>query len=513
MAAVWLALPSLLAFVGVSLATDHPVDFWLHVNTGRLMWETGSLAARDQFTCTIAGSEVVNQNWLAELATYGLYRIGGFDLCQLAAAACYAAALGLSVFLAWRRSGNAHAAAWAGLAGWALALSNFGIRPQAISALLFACELFVLWRGAGRWGTVAAVALIEAIWANVHGAFVLGAILPGAFLAAVAAKRLIAAGWRHALPDREVQFYLACTLVAAVAMFVNPQPSRTLDYVFNTSSVSVDRGIEEWLPTSFATLTGKAYFASIAGMLVLLGVSRRRLEAVEWLLLVAFLLLGAQAQRMVIWWALIVPPTAAPLLAELMARRGKQAAHGDDRDLAPWFLVAGLALVVLTTLPWSRSFNPLLPAERRAARGIYEPAGAVAYLRRSAYRGNVFAPVSWGAYLTCYLYPDVKVFNDSRIESFPDEVWNDYLQIGAAEGDWNAALDKYQIDLVVWSDRLSVELLAALRRSPLWLEVYSDVECAIFRRKDASSGDRMRIPHSDAAAPAARRDSAAARRR
>ncbi len=397
MAAVWLALPSLLALVGVSLATDHPVDFWLHVNTGRLMCETGTLAGRDQFTCTIAGSQVVNQNWLAELATYALYRIGGFELCQFAAAACYAAALGLSVLLAWRRSGNAHAAAWAGLAGWALAVSNFGIRPQAVSALLFATELFVLWRGAGRWGTIVCVAVIQVIWANSHGAFVLGVILPGIFLAAAAGAHGSSADWRAALADRKVQLYLASTLIAALAMFVNPQPSHTLDYVFNTSSLSLDRGIEEWLPTSFATLTGKAYFASIAGMLVLFGASRRRLAAVEWLLLAAFLLLGAKAQRMVIWWALVVPPIAAPKLAELLAHRRKPETLNDEPDLAPWFIVAGLAFIVLATLPWTRSFNPLLPAERRAARGIHEPSGAVAYLRNRGYRGNVFAPVSWGA--------------------------------------------------------------------------------------------------------------------
>jgi hypothetical protein len=504
MAAVWLTLPSLLAFVGVSLATDHPVDFWLHVNTGRLMWETGTLAGWDHFTCTIAGSEVVNQNWLAELATYGLYRIGGFELCQFAAASCYAAAIGLSVLLAWRRSGNAHAAAWAGLAGWALALSNFGIRPQAISTLLFAAELFVLWCSAGRWGTIAWIAVIQLIWANSHGAFVLGAMLPGIFLAAAISKHWGDGALRGALTDREVHTYLVCSLVAALAMFVNPQPSHTLDYVFNTSSLSLDRGIEEWLPTNFATLTGKAYFASLAGMLVLLGVSRRRLETVEWLLLATFLLLGAKAQRMVIWWAMIVPPIAAPRLAELLSRRRKPTAHDDEDDLAPWFVVAGLVLFILTTFPWTRSYNPLLPADRRIARGIHEPAGAVAYLRDSGYRGNVFAPVSWGAYLTCFLYPDVKVFNDSRIESFPDDVWNDYLQIGAAEGDWNAALQKYQIDLVVWSDRLSVELRAALRRSLAWREVYDDAECAIFRRRDKSSGDPARPSPVDAAAASVR---------
>ena len=97
------------------------------------------------------------------------------------------------------------------------------------------------------------------------------------------------------------------------------------------------------------------------------------------------------------------------------------------------------------------------------------------------------------------------MFNDSRIESFPEQVWSDYLQIGAAEGDWNAALEKYQIDLVVWSDRLSGELLAALRHSPIWREVYDDAEWHIFRRRDSSSGEPACPPPLDAAAASARR--------
>ncbi len=484
MAFVWLALPSLMALIEVSLATDHPVDFWLHVNTGRSIWQTASLAGRDQFTCTIAGREVVNQNWLAELLTHGLYRAGGFELCQFAAAACYTAAIGLVTRLSLLRSGDARAAAIAGFAGLTLAVPNFGIRPQAISALLFAGELFVLWRGTPQRQTIAWITLIEVLWANVHGAFALGLILPGMFLAAAAGRKAWQAGWRMVWTDGAVRMYFACTLVAGVAMFINPQPSQTLHYVFNTSSKSAARGIEEWLPTTFGTLTGTLFFISIAGLLALVALSRRRLEPVELMLLTAFLLLGAQAQRMVIWFALIVPPIAAPLIAELRARR--VARPSGDEEHAPWHLLGILFAVMLTTLPWTRSYNVLLPAEKRSASGIHEPARAVEFLRSHGYRGNLFAPVSWGAYLTCFLYPDVKVFNDSRIESFPDDVWSDYLQIGAAQGDWNAALDKYNIDAVVWCDRLSAELLASLESSPRWRQVYQDANCVIFLRPDST---------------------------
>lgn len=487
MAFVWLALPSLLALIEVSLATDHPVDFWLHVNTGRSIWQTASLAGRDQFTCTIAGSEVVNQNWLAELLTYGLYRAGGFELCQFMAGACYAAAIGLITRLSLLRSGDAQAAAIAGFAGLALAVSNFGIRPQAISTLLFAAELFVLCRGTPQRQTIAWTALIEVLWANVHGAFALGLILPGIFLVAAAGRQAWQAGWRTVWADGAVRMYFACTFVAGVAMFINPQPSQTLHYVFNTSSKSAARGIEEWLPTTFGTLTGTLFFVSIACLLGLIGLSRRRLEPVEVILLTTFLILGAQAQRMVIWFALIVPPIAAPLIAGLRAHRAARSLGDKEHapwEHAPWPLLAMVFAVLLTTLPWTRSYNALLPAEKRSASGIHEPAGAVEFLRSRGYRGNLFAPVSWGAYLTCFLYPDVKVFNDSRIESFPDDVWSDYLQIGAGQEDWNAALGKYNIDAVVWSDRLSAELLASLESSPRWRQVFQDANCVIFLRSD-----------------------------
>ena len=488
--AVWLALPALLALVHVSLDADHAVDFWLHVNTGRAIWETGTLATRDAFTCTIACQEVVNQNWLAEVATYGLYRTGGYDLCQFAAGACYAAAIGLVVRLSRLRSGDDRAAAFAGLAGLALAISNFGVRPQAISAVLFAGELYVLWRRPGRWTTAAAAALIELLWTNSHGAFALGVVLPGLFACGALAERAGTTTWRSCLADRVVRGYMTCTLAAAAMMFANPQPSRTLDYVLNTSSKSAQRGIEEWLPTSWGTFTGDAFFLSIAAMLVLLGLSRRHLKRVEALLLVAFVLLAAQAQRMVIWWALVAPPIAAPSIAVLLAALVKRRRHvaGDESSGSALPIAALLVAVVLGTLPWTRGLNPLLPESKRRPSGIDEPAGAVDFLRRSQFRGNVFAPVSWGAYLSCFLNPDVKIFADSRIESFPDEVWDDYLKIGAAAGDWQSALDRYDIECIVWCDRLSLALLEALRRSPHWREVFADERCVVFWREAAHAG-------------------------
>ena len=133
---VWFVLPAALAVIYVWTAVELPVDFWHRAASGRLMWQTGTLAEQDAFTHTIAGRPILNQNWLAELAMYGLAAVGGFPLAQFAAGLCYAAAFAIITTLAWRRSGSVRLGAGLALVGLMLAASNLGVRSQALSTVL-----------------------------------------------------------------------------------------------------------------------------------------------------------------------------------------------------------------------------------------------------------------------------------------------------------------------------------------------------------------------------------------
>ena len=485
---VWLAIPAILTLWYSWTSVEYAVDFWHCLVAGRSIWLSGTPLVCDTSTFTIAGNPVLEQAWLGRLSLYGLFNLGGYDLAQFAAGLLYAAALLLTTFLAWRRSGNIRVAAGLGIAVFILAMSNLTVRTQAVSVPLFAVELYVLWRWPGRKWTIGVVALVEIVWANTHGAFPLGIVLPGTFLLAAGWERWRKDGYRGLPADPVVGCYLACVLVGLAAMFCNPRPGSTLDYVAGVASKSSEREIGEWAATSSGSFTGAAFFASILLVLIVLAISDRRLKPIELLLLVSFAALGHQAQRMVIWWAMVMAPVIAPRIAGLLETwRGR--AVEEDRSAATVFIV--LALVGMTALctPWTRRFNPLLPPAKRQAVADDEPCRVVDFLKREGLQGRAFCTMEWGAYLSWHLDPALKVFIDSRLDNFPDEVWTAYVDAGTVRENWQEILDEYQVDLVVWNRQMSDALPGVLERSEHWKSAYEDklgvvyVRAALYRSR------------------------------
>lgn len=484
-AAVILLLPMAPAFIHVASESAYQRDYWQHLNFGRLMHETGEFSRVESFTHTIAGQPQLDQPWLMQTVFYHLHRLGGFPLVQLTTALLYAAAFAVLTALVYRRSGNALAAAAAVFLALALGFSNLTVRPQALSILLFTVELAVLWCWPKRNVTLVVVGVVVLLWTNVHGAFVLGLILPGVFLA----DRLLAAtlerGWRSAHRDPLARRYALAVVIAAVAMFANPNPGETVNYVFGVMSKSAERGILEWAAPSVTTFTGKCFFASIALALVTFNLSGRRLRTVECLLLVAFLLLGAKASRMVIWWGLALAPILAPHLAELFAQiRRRFPAQPSAEN---WLVNLGVASAVFGfaffSTPWTKAANPLLSPADRLATPADEPIELVAFLNEHQTAGNFYSPMEWSSYLTWHLGQDnARVFVDPMIESYPDHVWNDYTAVYELHADWQKILDDYRVDYIVWNYRYPSDLPAALDASPAWAKIYDDGLGVAFRR-------------------------------
>ena len=470
---VYLILPAVLTLAYVGTMVEFPLDFWHQVTNRRLIWQSGAIPTKDTFTFTIAAQPIINQCWLAQLGMYGLFRAGGFALVQFVAAACYGAAIGLTTLTAWRRSQNARVSAALGVAAIFVSLSNFGVRPQALSFLLFAVELFVLWNWPDRWLTPIVAAAVVALWSNAHGAFPLGVMLPGLFLAADVWTRLREAGVAGMFGSRTVRCFALCLLVTAAAAFCNPHPDRTLDYLFGVSSRAARRGIEEWQPCGLNTYAGIAFFISATAVAIIVVPRRKEIKPLEWILLVVFALVALPSQRMVAWWALVLPP----VLARHVVPSSKPA---NDASFTKTAILAVLIVWAAMTTPWTRAYNPLLPAVKRQLHADDEPAAVVEFLRGKD--GRVFAPVEWGAYLTWRLDPRIKVFIDARVDFFPDPVWRDFLRIGTAAEGWQAALDRYEVQMVVWPQGPNMLLSTALGRASGWRKIYQDGIAVVFVR-------------------------------
>jgi len=241
--------------------------------------------------------------------------------------------------------------------------TNLGIRPQAFSVLFFVAELWVLlfWRRAVA--AVLAFFLLQALWTNTHGAFAIGVILPVTLAIAIGIEQRLGLS-----VPRERQLlgrWIGCSIAAAIGCFVTPDPSNTWSYVVLVGSRSVERGLEEWLPTSLAVSAGAPFFVTVLLTLVLTSIAHRRLRMHEMFLLIVFFAIALTSQRMVLWSA-IIAHVATCRMADHVWRRLRQQRVHPLRPLVvtTWDVwvhrivtVSTIVLVGLCT-PWSRTSNP-----------------------------------------------------------------------------------------------------------------------------------------------------------
>ena len=265
LAAIWLVLPVLLTLLIVWTNNEFPLDFWLHVKSGRWMCETPPadcgrhVHAHDR---RAAGAQPALAGAAADVPAF---QSGGYPLTQFVLGGAYGVAIGLITLLTYRRCADGRVTAAVMIAAVAVASTNLAIRPQAFSVLLFAAELYAL----STWGS----APLHALDRGRHRAPLdqrARGISPGSRPAGDLSGRRDRA---DACSARDLQrsepragraeLFLLLRL-ASIAMFVNPQGLATMRYVSGVASRATERHIEEWLPTSMDSAAGTAFMLSVA---------------------------------------------------------------------------------------------------------------------------------------------------------------------------------------------------------------------------------------------------------
>src|ERR1700732_604707 len=73
------SLMAIAAVLLLNLPGSFSVDSWLALVTGRDLWHSG-LPHHETLTVMAQGGAWIDQQWLAQLASYGLYLLGGLGL-------------------------------------------------------------------------------------------------------------------------------------------------------------------------------------------------------------------------------------------------------------------------------------------------------------------------------------------------------------------------------------------------------------------------------------------------
>jgi hypothetical protein len=429
--------------IGLGPLNDN--SFLTHLATGRIIVEQHTVPSHDPYSWTAPGHAWVVQSWLATIA-YGLAdKAGGAEAVQL----LVGLTAGAIAALVWTLTRPARAIV--GRLVVALFVVGVGLGFWVERPLLFglvglcACLLAAEGRLDPRW-------LIPIMWGwvNVHGSFPLGLV----------ALALFAAGTRldGERPSRELAA-LKWAAIGTAAGVLNPYGLHLLTFpVELLRRQDVLRYILEWQAPKFRSLSERVFLVELVVAVVALCRHPRWRVALPLAVFAPVALLGAR--NIVVASIVLAPGLAAGL-------SGLGTVEGHDRR--PIHRIAAVVLVAFAVLAAAVAWN----------RPIYRlggyPTEAVTWLEQ---RGDlrpgvhVVAPDFVGNYLEFRYGPRRMVFIDDRYDMYPTDLVEDYVVLNRGGRGWDAILDKYQPEIVIWQvDEPLGQLLSA---SPRWRVIHTD---------------------------------------
>jgi hypothetical protein len=443
------------------------VDLAYHLKVGELIVAERAVPRTDVLAWTTAGRPWLDQNWGAQVALYGIWRLGGLPLLTVASALCAMATWGLVAAACRRRTANLRLIAGAVLAGYAAAAAGLSPRPQLFSMLLFATELYLLEVARTRPRVALAIPLLMVLWANLHGAFVVGV--------ALLAIEVAAAIWRR---DRSrAARYLLVTVASLAGLLVNPWGVRVLGYAISFPVNPTVTGIvSEWGPATLRQLPGAMILLAIGVLVVALVRAPSPERAPEQLLRMALLAaLALWAIRAGAWFGLALPVALCAL-----ARQEDPAREGPAERGVP--MLSGLVLAVLAVAlvaaspPVARVLLGSRPELQDA------PAATASWLAANPQPGRMLNYQPWGSYLELRLGPRVQVGFDSRVELPPAGQWSRYHAVITGRWDAERLLDEWGVGHVVTSRTGTPALVELLEASSRWRLVFSSGDQRVYLR-------------------------------
>ena len=463
---IWAALAALLFSRMAYNVAD--LDIWHEMSLIRASLAAHRLVTVDTFAYGPRLPLAVDHEWGSGVIAYFLattFGPAGILVFK------YLVGFSIAFFAAWTaKARGASLAAFSVLAPLAVLFGGAAFSPIRghMYSLWFAALL--LWlleqdrRGQRRW--LALWLALFPLWVNLHGGFVVGI----GFMVIYAVEQAL---------SRQPCLHLFGA-AAAMAAMVSINPFGLSYYPYLARALTMARpAIGEWRPVwdSLPGVTADVFLLSLA-LLGYLALSLRRRVIPGFGIVAISAGEAALHQRMMPFFALSLACYAPAWLDQTglgvglagCFKRFPMFVQALWMAIAVFFAFAGISYQ-----PWSLR----VPGSGNADEVVY-PAGAVDYLQRNHFRGNVMTPFEYGAYVSWKLYPAVLVSLDSRYEvAFPNWWIDESFRFYSARPGWEKTLASYPTDLVMVRNTAPVSRFLAGKG---WAPVYRDGAYRLYAR-------------------------------
>ncbi len=563
------------AFVLISSLPIVDWTVWRNVSVGRWILAHGSLPLDDPTQPLIQDAHLFHTNWLSQVALALADRQGGPQGVANLLTVVGLAGLAVLARIVYRQTGRIDLM----LAGVVLAVvlgagTGLFVGADAFGKLCFVLLLWLLvmvpkfWHthphvqktkttvnflrhtvpflsscvqdpartvpGGARWGVLAAAAwfgtaVLFALWANLHGSYVIGV----AILFCCAAARGSEVVWQarnlwSALNDGLFRAYVVLAVTALVASLLNPHGPRLIPEGLAAFWSEPGAAESVWRLIDPNGLRGIAFFASVGLLGVLLLADWQQVSVTDVLLPLGFgiaVLIQPEVQS---WYALVYVFVAMPHLAYIvghgrwwgvtsvgklvlppqqrrrrtisirrsMAEMGLPPSAGDGADpaspqgtrlLTPHSFLCTLlcGLAVYCAFCFAPGTQTLFGGKARPLGqlvGSYDVAYAAEWLREHDPDACIYALPRWSDLLVGLGGNAVTAMMTSNGRWAPQQVWTDFGCVTLAADGWEKVVDRYGIDTLVLSPREHAALVQAARFSSKWTPVYENEHLFLARR-------------------------------
>lgn len=421
---VWLLL---VVWAGVvTFFPDGNVDVWLHLRVGEEVIREG-VPHVDAWSATASGRPFIAHEWLAGVLLKATADVaGGAGLVMLRVWISMLIALCLWLIAPRPLRDRPLTLLFAAIV-LMLVLPRAVVRPHLFSLLFFALHVVTIevWRERTSWLVLAWLAPLTTLWANLHGAFLLGPAL----LFAVGAASLLQArfsslrGTDPDVPLRAAAAPIGVALAALLCGLVTPYGVELYAFSLEMAleNAHLKALISEWrTPLSLehrASLQTALFVAVSAVAWTAAAVRFRKVGIVDVTLLAFGTVLGVRAFRFLPYFALLAFPVLLRCLVIVHPRDdpGEKSAFVRRRQRALAAAVPGLLLVV--TFLRGPGFHETLRYPFRAELAAHPAAELVSRAKKAGLKGPVLNEYELGAFLL-YAAPELRPAIDARIDVY-----------------------------------------------------------------------------------------------
>lgn len=467
-------------------------DVWGHLSYGRLLWETGTLPTTEPLMPLSHGVPFLNSAWLTQLIAYGGYQVIGKAAITFLFAFCVAAAFAAVTRRIYNRT---HSAMFA-LGGFALTMwieyqQLIVHRPQIVGFLFYSVLLSILLRRKWSNKNWIVVPAMFALWANMHGSFVVGLGLLGCFIIGRGVDLVRRTGKLASLfRDSKLRRLVLLTELGAVAALLNPYGLSLYTEVLSFGSNPNLQSLVEWKSLHIRLAQGQAAAVAVLILFMVYRVSPRRVSTAEMLTLTVFGAAALWTSRMLVWWGPLAGCFAAIHAGAAFRKwQGKEISPEPPVRASLWTIVVMGIVFIFFELSHIGTATLALAAGKdvekvtdRVPVSRLTPVAAAEYLRKNPPDGLVFCTYEWGDYLMWAGPKDMQVFVASHCHLVPEDVWNDYMGIVQMQGSWLAMLKRYGINTVVIDEEYREPMVQRLHDEDDWKLLFRQDGQTVFKR-------------------------------